>query len=180
MVINVHAGHNPSGKVACGAVGILDESKEAREVVSYLIKYLKEYGHTVYNCTVNNGTGQMDVLKKIVTKCNHHKNVKLDISIHFNSGACDKKGNKKTTGVEVIVYRRTSKAKSYAQKIVKSISKLGFTNRGVKTNNSLYYLHHSAAPALLVECCFVDDKDDAKLYNAKKMAKAIADAIGKA
>ena len=26
----------------------------------------------------------------------------------------------------------------------------------------------------------VDDKDDAKLYNAKKMAKAIADAIGKA
>lgn len=28
MVINVHAGHNPHGKVACGAVGlILNHSK---------------------------------------------------------------------------------------------------------------------------------------------------------
>ena len=179
MIINVHAGHNPSGKIACGAVGFLDESDENRRVVTHLIKYLKANGHTVYNCTVDNGTGQTDVLKKIVRKCNQHK-VNLDISIHFNSGACDKKGNKKTTGTEVIVYRRTSKAKSYATKITKKIADLGFTNRGVKTNNSLYYLKHSAAPALLVECCFVDDKDDAKLYNAKKMAKAIADAIGKA
>ena len=26
MRINIHAGHNPEGKVACGARGILDES----------------------------------------------------------------------------------------------------------------------------------------------------------
>ena len=28
MVINVHAGHNPHGKVACGAVGLISESLE--------------------------------------------------------------------------------------------------------------------------------------------------------
>ena len=30
MIINVHAGHNPDGKVACGAVAIIKESTEAR------------------------------------------------------------------------------------------------------------------------------------------------------
>ena len=33
------------------------------------------------------------------------------------------------------------------------------------------------APCVLVECCFVDDLDDVKLYNAKSMAKAIAQGI---
>lgn len=32
MVINVHAGHNPHGKVACGAVGLISESLENRRV----------------------------------------------------------------------------------------------------------------------------------------------------
>lgn len=32
MIINVHAGHNPDGKVACGAIGIIRESTEARNV----------------------------------------------------------------------------------------------------------------------------------------------------
>ena len=32
MKINVHAGHNPDGKIACGAVGLIRESTEARKV----------------------------------------------------------------------------------------------------------------------------------------------------
>ena len=32
MKINMHAGHNPDGKVACGATGFLKESTEARNV----------------------------------------------------------------------------------------------------------------------------------------------------
>ena len=179
MIINVHAGHNPSGKVACGAVGLIDESKEARRVVEYLIKYLRKYGHTVFDCTCNNGTSKMNVLKRIVTKCNS-RNADLDISIHFNSGACDKKGNKKTTGTEVYVYRKNSKALPYAKRIVNNIAGLGFTNRGAKYNNSFYYLKHTKCPALLIECCFVDDKDDVDKYNPKTMAKAIADGVGKA
>ena len=72
MIINVHGGHNPAGKTACGAVGLLDESREDRIVKDIVIERLKELGHTVYDCTVDNGTSQNDVLKKIVAKCNSH------------------------------------------------------------------------------------------------------------
>lgn len=176
MKINVHAGHNPSGKTGCGAVGILDESKENRIVKDKVIAMLKAQGHTVYDCTVNNGISQNDVLNKIVSKCNKHT-VHLDISIHFNSGAKDKEGNRKTTGTEVFVYSPISKAQPYARKIVDAISVLGFHNRGVKYSSSLYFLRKTKSPALLIECCFVDDFDDAALYNADKMAMAIVKGI---
>ena len=176
MKINVSAGHNPDGKVACGAVGLIKESTEARKVTNEVIRLLKENGHTVYKCTCSNGTSQSNVLAKIVAKCNSHK-VDLDISIHFNAGASDKKGNGKTTGTEVLVYSAKSKAKPYAEKVAKSISELGFKNRGVKVRDNLYFLHRTNSPAMLIECCFVDDKDDVKLYNYKKMADAIVKGI---
>lgn len=172
MKINVHAGHNPDGKIACGAVGLIKESTQARKVVKYVKKYLRVAGHIVYDCTCNNGTSQSDVLNKIVKKCNAHK-VDLDVSIHFNSGAGDKKGNGKTTGTEVLVYALNQKPKSTANKISKEIEKLGFKNRGVKARPDLRVLNSTKAPALLVECCFVDDADDVKIYSAKKMAQAI-------
>lgn len=90
MKFNVHAGHNPDGKIACGACGLIKESTEARKVKKEVIKLLRAKGHTVYDCTCANGKSQTNVLKKIVTKCNKHK-VDLDISIHFNAGAGDKK-----------------------------------------------------------------------------------------
>lgn len=172
MRINVHAGHNPAGKAACGAVGLIQESVENRRVKDEVINQLRQLGHTVYDCTVDNGTGQKDVLQKIVQKCKLH-DVDLDVSIHFNSGANDKSGNGKTTGTEVLVYSASSKAKGYAEKICAAIARLGFKNRGVKVNASLYVLKNTKAPALLVECCFVDDKDDVKLYNYYEMASAI-------
>lgn len=173
---NVHAGHNPDGKKACGAVGLIKESTEARKVKNLVIKYLKAQGHTVYDCTVNDGTSASNVLTKIVSKCNAHK-VNLDVSIHFNSGVGDKKGNDKTTGTEVLIYSQTSKAKDEATRICKEIAKLGFKNRGVKIRDELFVLRKTNSPALLIECCFVDDKDDVELYNADKMAKAIVKGI---
>lgn len=180
MKINVHAGHNPDGKVACGAVGLIKESTQARAVTKKVIELLKAAGHTAYNCTCSNGTSQSDVLAKIVKKCNAH-DVDLDVSIHFNSGAGDKKGNGKTTGTEVLIYNDSSKAKPIAEKVLKKITALGFKNRGVKVRSDLYVLKNTKAPAMLIECCFVDDKDDVNLFNATKMAKAIAEGImGKA
>ena len=52
---------------------------------------------------------------------------------------------------------------------------------GVKIVKSLYVLKHTKAKAVLIEPCFVDDKDDAKVWNADRCAKAIVRAItGKA
>lgn len=176
MKINVSAGHNPDGKVACGAVGLLKESTEARKVTNEVVRILKEQGHTVYNCTCDNGTSQGDVLKKIVAKCNQHS-VDLDVSIHFNAGASAQKKNGQTTGTEVLVYNDSSKAMAAAQRVAKQISALGFKNRGVKIRNGLYFLRKTKSPAMLVECCFVDDGDDAALYDYKKMAAAIVQGI---
>lgn len=172
MVINVHAGHNPDGKTGCGAIGLIKESTEARTVKNEVIRQLQLLGHTVYDCTCDNGKNQADVLSKIVAKCNAHT-VDLDISIHFNSGANDKAGNGKSTGTETYICNSSSKASGKAKAIVDAIANLGFKNRGVKTNSSLYVLRKTKAPAVLVECCFVDDADDVKLYDAYAMASAI-------
>ena len=167
MVINVHAGHNPAGMIACGAVGLLNESVEDRAVKDIVISQLRSMGHTVYDCTCNNGTSQADVLNKIVAMCNSHT-VDLDVSIHFNAGG----GN----GTEVWVYPNGG-ANAYASSICSAISSLGFRNRGVKTSTSLYYLNKTRATALLVECCFVDSQEDYNLYDPNSMASAIVKGI---
>lgn len=176
MIINVHAGHNPAGKVACGAVGMINESTENRRVKDEVISQLRELGHTVYDCTVDNGSGQSDVLNKIVAKCNAHA-ADLDVSIHFNSGAVDRKGNGKTTGVEVLVYSADSVSKGTAEKVCTAVAELGFRNRGIKYRPNMSVLKNTKAPAMLVECCFVDDKDDVEKYDYFSMASAIVKGI---
>lgn len=172
MKINVHAGHNYN---VPGASGYLNETKEARNVKNEVIKQLKELGQTVYDCTDEDATTSSGNLSAIVNKCNAHS-VDLDVSIHFNAGVNDS-GNGKTTGTEVWVYNTNSKAYTYADSTCKAIAALGYKNRGVKTSTGLYVLKHSNSPAMLIECCFVDDKDDFNLYNVNKMASAIVKGI---
>lgn len=116
---------------------------------------------------------QSGCLDKIVNKCNQHR-IRRDISIHLNSGRNDQKGDESTGGVEVYVYSDCSDAYGDAERICQEVSKaLGVTNRGVKTNTSLRVLRATKSPALLVECCFVDDKDDYEHWDANKCATAI-------
>lgn len=178
MKISVHAGHNPDGKTACGAIGLVKESTEVRLIKDKVIKMLKEQGHTVYDDTVNDGVSASDVLKKIATKVNSH-NVDLAVSIHLNASA-KKIADNVTTGTEVYVYSTASKSYSYAKKVVDAIATLGFKNRGVKTSQSLYVLKNTNAPTVLIECFFIDDPDDVelyKLYGADKMAQVIVKGI---
>lgn len=172
MRINIHAGHNPDGNVACGAVGFIKEATENRNVKNEVIRILRAMGHTVYDCTCDTGISKRDVLEKIVEKCNKHT-VDLDVSIHFNAGGSDSVGNGMTTGTEVLVYSQNSKALKTAQKTCAAIASLGFKNRGVKYRPDLYVLKNTKSPAMLIECCFVDDKDDVAVYDYKSMAEAI-------
>lgn len=170
---NVHAGHCPQGKGASGAVGFLKESVEDRKVKEKVIRLLKSQGHTVYDCTCDTAESQSGCLDKIVSKCNQHS-VKRDISIHLNSGRNDQKGDGSTGGVEVYVYSDCSDAYGDAERICQEVSKtLGVANRGVKINTSLRVLRATKSPSLLVECSFVDDKDDYMHWNAGKCAAAI-------
>lgn len=175
MRINIHAGHNPDGMTACGAIGYIKESTEARAVKDRIMKRLTAMGHDVYDCTCRNGSSQNDVLRKIVAACNVHE-VDLDISIHFNAGG-NRENDGNTTGTEAYVHSKTSAAAPYARKVVDRIGALGFRNRGIEQNPNLYVLRHTKSPAMLIECCFVDDPDDVALYNADRMADAIVAGI---
>lgn len=165
MVINVHGGHN---RTVPGASGLLDEVTEDRKVATAVIQKLQQLGHTVYDCTDDAGRTQAQNLSNIVANCNSHS-ADLDVSIHFNAGG----GH----GVEVLVYSVTSSSNSYASDICDAVAELGFRNRGVKVRNNLYVLKKTKAPALLVECCFVDSEEDSNLYSADSMASAIVKGI---
>lgn len=179
--VTVHGGHNPSGKIACGASDFLDESTEARYITRKVIKLLRKNGIKAVNCTVNNGTNQGDVLRKICAKCNAVADADLHISIHLNSGRNDRTGDGKTGGTEVLLTENVSDKGDIAKRICNQMEKLGFTNRGVKVTSNLYFLNHTKAPAILIEVCFVDDSDDYMLYTSDRdaVAKAIVRAVVK-
>ncbi len=177
---NVHAGHCPQGKGAYGAVGILQESVENRKVKDEMIRLLRAAGNTAYDCTCEENTTKNGCLEKIVAKCNAHK-VDGDYSIHLNSGRGDGVGDGKNGGVEVIIYDLGMRAA--AERIANSIAKeFGYALRkdntspcpGVKIDKAMYVLKHTKAPAAIIECCFVDD---AKVWDAKRCAKAIVEGI---
>lgn len=187
MKFNISAGHNPDGKIACGTVNNtlnMKESTEARYQTKKVVEYLKADGNNANNCTVDNGTGQTDVLNKLVAKHNSHS-VDWNVSIHFNdTDKKDLKGDGKNVGVEVWYYNNTNTAKreecrKKAELVCENLSKIGFKNRGAKPTTSLKFLRKTNAKAILIEVCFCSDADDVKLYksNRDNIARAIADAL---
>ena len=173
---NVHAGHCPQiSGAAFGATGLLKESVEDRLVKDEVIRLLRKKGHTVYDTTCDDVTTAGECLARIVKKCNAHK-VDLDISIHLNSGRNDYIGDNSTGGTEVWNY--DSRTKEISDRICHRISdELSIRNRGTMYNKNLYVLKNTNSPAILIECCFVDDRDDQVRWNPKKCAKAIVDGI---
>ena len=169
-VFNIHGGHAPAGKKGSGAVGIVNESIVDREIKNAVIAKLRALGHTAYDCTCENGGSATEVLKDICNKANAHT-VDLDVSIHLNCY------NGSAKGTEVLVYKLGGKAEQYAKNIVNSISELGYTNRGVKVRNDLYYLKHTKNTALLIETFFCDNQEDVNRYNLDAMANAIVKGI---
>lgn len=167
--MNSHAGHGNQDSKSPGASDIIKESIENRKVNSEILRLAKEEKIKAFDTTVDYPTSKSDCLNKIVANCNKNK-VDLDISIHFNS--FDSKAN----GVEIWLYDSTSKAKPYAERVLKEISKLGLTNRGIKYSKNLAVLK-TKNPNMLIECCFVDSIKDTKIYNYKTMAKAIIEGI---
>lgn len=167
---NVHGGHNAK---CPGASKYLNEVTEDRKVKNKVIELLRAAGHTVYDCTDDAGKTAGANLANIVAKCNKHT-VDLDISIHLNAGG--------GTGTEVWYYTGSSTGKSKAAAVSKKVADaLGLRDRGAKASSGLYVLKHTVAPAILVECCFVDSKTDQGKWDVNKCAKAIVEAVtGKA
>ena len=177
MKIGIDMGHTLSGE-GTGSQGCgYKEQNLTRELGKIVIEMLKKEGHIVYDCTVDKSKNNAQQLIDRVNKANKQP-LDLFVSIHFNACVNDEKGDGYTTGTEVLLHSMSSKAKPYAERIVKKIANIGLKNRGVKTHNA-YVLKHTKAPALLIETCFIDDRDDMNVYlkNPRRVARAIVEGI---
>lgn len=166
MKIAVSVGHTLSG-ADTGAAGYLNESKCTREIGELVKSKLETQGHSVIYCRIDNAGSVNESLSYRVNKANA-ANVDLFIEIHLNAGG--------GTGAETWICGTGGIAEKYARNIVNSICELGYYNRGVKVGN-LYVTRNTNAPAVLIECCFVDSKSDSDRYDAHNMASKIVKGI---
>lgn len=163
MKILLIAGHGAGdpGAVGCG----YKEFELTREVVNLVKTRLSKFADVdVYDMNKNafailNSGGRIDF-----------KPYNYVLEIHFNAF------NEKAHGTEIYV-TTSEKTTGVEDKMVKNISALGFTNRGVKRKN--FYLINTAknqgVSSALLEVCFIDNISDMTIYASKK--NNIADAI---
>lgn len=162
MKYGIDIGHNCPPDV--GAKGIRQEDVLTMEVGNKVVSKLQALGHQVIGCRPSRASSVGNSLQQ---RCNtaNSNNIDVFVSIHFNSF------NKEANGTEVFAV--SDAGRSISKRILDNIVKLGYFNRGVKNGSHLYVLRNVYATAVLVECCFVDNKQDMDRYNAEDLATAI-------
>lgn len=101
----------------------------------------------------------------------------LALDIHNNAGGGD--------GAEVYHHHGGGTGKTLANNILDEIVKLGQNSRGAKVKKNSggrdYYafIRDTAAPAVIVECAFLDNKTDIQLIDTVEEQKAMGIAIAK-
>lgn len=176
MNILLIAGH---GNGDPGAVKLgYEEAAEARKLLPIIQKHLSPYANVTIADT------SIGWYRHICTNGNSFNFRPYDyvLEIHFNAAANDAKGNGKTTGSEIYV-TMSEKVVAVEENILKGMEILGFKNRGVKAKNYglISYIKKQGVSAALMEICFLDDRDDMNLYEAKKneIGLAIAEGIAR-
>lgn len=166
MDLSIDAGHNCTPDV--GATGIRQEDVLTKEVTEKLIEKFRGIGHMIVDCTPY-GQIFLNVAGSLQFRCSkaNASGSELHVCIHFNKG-----GGKGTE-----VYAVSEKAREYAAKICVEIAALGYENRGVKDGSHLYVVNATNMPCVLVECSFVDSKEDMDRYNPNDFANTIIKAV---
>lgn len=156
----IDIGHNNQFDI--GALGYKNEDNLSRDVGEKVISKLTDLGYIVINCSPKSAVSLNNSLFQRVKTANEN-NVDVFVSIHFNAGG----GN----GTEA--YAASSAGAKIAESVVREISVLGYNNRGIRDGSSLYVIRNTNAPAILIECAFVDSKHDMDIFNSENMASAI-------
>ena len=119
---------------------------------------------------------ETEVLAKKIAECNKYApTVALDI--HINAGGGD--------GAEVFHTYLGGKGKTLAKNILAEIKNIGQNSRGtkIKKNSSgkdyFGFIRSTNAPAVIVECAFVDNKTDIAIIDTKAEQVAMGVAIAK-
>lgn len=173
MKVLIMAGHTANGQLGSGAIGYINESNATRRVGPCVAKYLESMGVDVTYIQLDKPKTSK-YLKEQVDLANSKGKFDVMVQIHFNAGSSDP--NSATTGTET--YYTSNKGKVFSDRVNAKLSTI-FKNRGSKKNSGLYWLKNTNSPAILIEVCFVDDKDDARLYqnNCNEVCRLIAEGI---
>jgi N-acetylmuramoyl-L-alanine amidase len=149
----------------------LDEVDEAIRVMDSVAQHLRNKKIDVKTFTDTVSTSQDENLRRI-TDWHNSIPCALACSIHFNAYQV----TDKPMGTECLWVTQ----EDLAEEVSSAIADAGdFIDRGPKKRSDLYFLNNTAAPAILIETCFVDSKSDAALYhqNFDIICRAIAATI---
>lgn len=169
--IAVFAGHGGSdfGAVYNG----LYEKNLTLEMATALTSELRKRGYTV----INNRTTDVNRSINNDVRLANSENVDAVIELHLNSNF-----GTPGTGTETY-YSVTGSGRELAEAINRNLVALGFRDRGAKTYPNIFggdylgIIRDTRAPAVLVEAFFINNPQDVALYDANKIATAIADAV---
>lgn len=128
------------------------------------------YNDSDYNKKISDMRKRMDI--------SNNNSADMFVSIHQNSYTSEN-----VKGPQTFYYSKSDKGKLLAESIQKSIlnSIEPQNSRAAKANDDYYILLHSECPAVIVECGFLSNYQEATLLKdalyQKKMAKAIKKGI---
>ena len=117
-----------------------------------------------------------DPLSEEIRECNSFS-PDLAVDIHNNAGGGD--------GAEAYYHYGGGKSKTLAENILSEIVKVGQNSRGAKIRKNSagkdYYgfIREISAPAVIVECAFVDNASDLKILASEGERKTMGSAIAK-
>ena len=170
MKVFISAGHGGSDP---GAVANGVKEKDLNLSIALACRdELKRHGVEV---KMSRTKDENDPLSEEIRECNAFS-PDLAVSIHNNAGGGD--------GAEVFHHHGGGKGKTLAENILAEIVKVGQNSRGAKVRKNSqgkdYYgfIRETSAPAVIVECAFVDNASDLKILatesDRQKVGRAIA------
>lgn len=173
--VYVGIGH---GGYDSGAVGNGFKEKDLTlSIGKYCNERLKQYG---IETKISRTTDCDSSINSKVAASNAF-NADVCMDIHINAGGGD--------GSEVYYSHTSAPGKKLAQSIVDAMSAIGQNTRGIKTrlsssgNDYFGMIRDTNAPAVLVECAFIDNKTDLVIIDTEAERKvfgyAIADGVAK-
>ncbi len=171
VFIGVGHGGSDAGAVANG----LKEKALNLAISAAVRSELVKQGVTV---EMSRTADENDPTNEEIKECNAFK-PDLAVDIHNNAGGGD--------GAEAYYHHGGGKGKTLAENILKEIQQIGQNSRGAKTRKNAagkdYYafIRETNAPAVIVECAFIDNLTDKRIIDTvaeqKQMGKAIAKGI---
>lgn len=117
-----------------------------------------------------------DTLQEEIKECNAY-GPDLAIDIHNNAGGGD--------GAEAYYYTGGGTSKKLAENVLAEIVKIGQNSRGAKPNviNGIKeyfgFIRETACPSIIVECAFVDNKNDMQILDTAAEQQIMGIAIAK-